>query len=114
MDTQYLALTISIANFALTWGVALYMYLANKNKVTNERINDLQQDIDGWKDDHSERIARLEVHIGAAPNHANLGSLHDKINTVGQAMSGLAGRMDGIEATLRQLTNLIMGKGLGR
>lgn len=112
METQHIALAISAANFILTWGVALYMYLANKNKVTNARINDLQEDIDEWKDDHADRIARLETHIQGAPNHAHLGGLHEKVNSVRNEVSGIAGRLDGIDASLRQLTNIIMQKGL--
>lgn len=112
METQDIALAISAANFALTWGVALYMYLANKNRVTNERITTLQEDIDGKLDDHAERLSALEARVDGVPNHGNLGSLHEKINGVRADVSNLGGRMDGIEATLRQLTNLIMGKGL--
>ncbi|MDP2808659.1 MAG: hypothetical protein Q8O34_00755 [Rhodocyclaceae bacterium] len=112
METQHLALAISAANFALTWGVALYMYLANKNKVTNERINTLQEDIDDKLDDHSERIAKLEVTTERAPNHAHLGSLHEKVNAVDLKVSGIAGRLEGIDASLRQVLSRIMEKGL--
>ena len=112
MELQHIALAISLANFALTWGVALYMYLANKNKVTNERINALQDDIDDWKDDHTERIVALEATAKGAPNHSHLGGLHEKINTVGNDVSGIAGRLDGIESTLRQLTSEILKRGL--
>lgn len=112
METQHLALAISAANFFLTWGVALYMYLANKDKATNSRINDLQDDIDGWKDDHSERIKALETRIDGAPNHGNIGNLHEKINGVRNDVSTISGRLDGIDSTLRQLTNMILERGL--
>lgn len=112
METQHLALAISAANFILTWGVALYMYLANKNKVTNERINTLQEDIDDKLDDHSERIARLEVGTEGAVSFGDLHGLRDKIASVDSKVSGISGRLDGIDATLRQMTGLIMGKGL--
>jgi hypothetical protein len=112
VETQHIALAISAANFILTWGVALYMYLANKDKATNGRISELQEDIDAWKDDHSERIAALEATARGAPNHSHLGGLHEKINGVKTDVSGIAGRLDGIDTSLRQLTNIIMQKGL--
>jgi len=112
METQDIALAISAANFMLTWGVAFYMYIANKNKVTNERINELQADMDGWKDEHADRIARLETRLQGAPNHAHLEGLHEKVNSVRSDVSSIAGRLDGIDASLRQLTNIILQKGL--
>lgn len=115
IDTKLIALIglgLSAANFVLTWGVALYMYLANKNKVTNERINKLQSDIDSWKDDHAERIVSLEAQAKGAPNHEHLGELHEKVNDVDTKVSGIDGRLEGIESTLRQILGQIIGKGL--
>lgn len=129
MELQHLALAISIANFVLTWGVALYMYLANKNKVTNERINKLQDDIDEWKDDHQERIAvletatkgvpthgdriaRLETGAENVPTHDDLGSIHERITALDSKVSAQGGKLDGIDATLRQLLSRVMERGM--
>ena len=53
MSREDIVLAISVANFALTWGVALYMYMANKNKATNERINALETDVETKLDSHT-------------------------------------------------------------
>lgn len=112
MEIQHIALAISIANFVLTWGVALYMYLANKNKVTNERINKLQEDLDEWKDDHSERIAVLETRAKGVPTHDDMGGIHERITAVDLKVSAQGGKLDGIDATLRMLLARITEKGL--
>lgn len=103
MELQHIALAISGANFVLTWGVALYMYLANKNKVTNERINSLQADFDGKLDNHADRIARLEVKADAAPTHDDLSGIHEKINKIGEGMYSLGGKFDGVNTLLQTI-----------
>lgn len=112
MEIQHIALAISVANLALTWGVALYMYLANKNKVTNVRINKLQEDIDEWKFDHSERIVVLETSVKSVPTHDDLGGIHERITDVGLKVSSQGAKLDGIDATLRMLLARITERGM--
>lgn len=110
MEVQHIALAIGVANFALTWGVALYMYLANKNKVTNERITTLQRDIDDKLDDHATRIAKLEVTASAAPTHDDLGDLHEKVNTVDTKVSQLDGKLDGVNNLLHTIHQYLLDR----
>jgi len=123
MEIQHIALAISVANFALTWGVALYMYLANKNKVTNERITKLEEqmgekiqqlddDVEGRLVEYGEKIARLEEGAEHGPTRHDLGLLHEKINGVNAQVSTFSGQLSGIDATLRQIMDRIMAKGL--
>lgn len=112
MEPQNLALTISAANFALTWGVALYMYLSNKNKATNTRITELEKDIDKALDGHTDRIAHLEGVTQKAPTHDDLGKLYDKQNETARAVSQMAGEMKGMNETLRLILAQIAQKGM--
>lgn len=117
IDYPAISLLISAANFALTWGLALYMYLANKNKVTNERINTLQVDVDKKFDDArnrltrleassvhdkaihlegccadiTERVASLEQHAADAPKNDDLARLHARIDEVSGAIKHIQG-----------------------
>lgn len=100
MEIQHVALTISAANFVLLWGIALYMYIINKNKVTNERIGKFQEDVEKKHVDHSSRIAKLEVRGATAPSHSDLFSIHEKINQVDASVSSLAGQFKGVRHLL--------------
>lgn len=114
LDTKFIALVglgISVANFVLTWGVALYMYLANKNKVTNERIDSLEDDVtkqidklreetDQRGDDHDARINRLEVRVEEVPTHEDLSKMHEKINKVSDGVSNIGGELAGVKNLL--------------
>jgi hypothetical protein len=134
MEVQHIALAISIANFVLTWGVALYMYLANKNKVTNGRIDTLttelntkiedlevdmtkkiaaiDDDFEERLDKHSEDLVGLRKGAEHGPTHHDLGQLHEKINAVDVKVSAQGGALAAIDASLRQLTSEITKRGL--
>ena len=118
METQQLLLSLNMANFVLTWGVALYVYLANKNKVTNERINNLQTDIEIWKGSHATRIAVLETDAVHLPSHKDLSSInerihevatkdladiHERINSIADDVSNMSGEFKGVKNLLETI-----------
>lgn len=122
METQQLALGLSAANFVLTWGVALYMYLANKNKVTNERITKLEEDmgqrIEKLDTDveqrlvkHGDQIARLEESDEHGPTHHDLGLLHEKVNNVDSQFKELRGEVAGVRRLLDTIHNHLLARG---
>ena len=125
METQYISLGIAAANFALTWGVALYMYLSNKNKVTNVRIDELERDVntkidkldrdvDQRMDEYREKIAKLEEGAEHGPTLHDLGELHEKINKVGNDLSTIRGEMKGAHSTLSLIHEHLMKGGINK
>lgn len=112
MTREEVTLALGIANFILTWGVALYMYLANKNKATNERIGKLEEDIGDKLDGHIQRITKLETTASAAPSHADLAKVYDSLNTLAATVNQLVGENRGQSDTLRLILNQITEKGM--
>ncbi len=102
-NVQFAALAISAADFVLLWGVALYMHIINKNKVTNERVGAFQKDVDGKLDGHGERISKLEGQRADAPTHEDLSGIHEKINQVDASVNLLAGEFKGVRNLLTSL-----------
>lgn len=130
MTREDMVLALSIINHLLTWGVALYMYMANKNKATNERINKLEDDMEVKLDTHttaeeakfdeisrdlrvsSERIQHLETAATAAPSHADLAKVYDSLNALAGTVNQLVGENRGQSDTLRLILNQITKKGM--
>ena len=112
MEPPNLALAISAANFILTWGVALYMYLSNKTKVTNARIDRLEEDVDGRIDAHADAIARLEQDVRHGPSPEDVKRIHARIDTIDQRLSRMEGEFRGQSDTLRLILNQITQKGM--
>ena len=130
MSREDIVLAISVANFALTWGVALYMYMANKNKATNERINALETDVETKLDSHtrgeekkfdgitvalteySQRIQHLETAIELAPTHHDLAQLYEGQKRSDEKLNQLIGETRGQSDMLRLMMAQITKKGM--
>lgn len=112
MDIETAKFLFQIAQFLLTCGVGFYVYMSNKNTVTNDRITLFQDDVDDRLDSHGERISKVESSCRFHPSHQDLGELHSKINAVDRNVSGLSGKMEGVDANLRLILSRITERGM--
>lgn len=92
--------------------VGLYTAWSGKNKVTSKKISALGKKYDerfekfekehGVKcADHHQRTARLEVMTEKAPDHDDLGEIHEKINDVYGSVERLCGQLGGVSENVR-------------
>jgi hypothetical protein len=112
MSREDLTMAIAVANFILTWGVALYMYLANKNKATNERIGKLEEDLSDKIDGHGDRITHLETVTEMAPTHNDLGRVYEAQKVSDEKLNQLIGETRGQSDLLRLIMAQITKKGM--
>lgn len=112
MSREEITLALAVANFVLTWGVALYMYLANKNKATNQRIGELEEDLMEKYDDHGNRITHLETVIEMAPTHHDLAKVYEAQKRSDEKLNQLIGENRSQTDTLRLILNQITQKGM--
>lgn len=96
MDIEAAKFLFQIAQFVMLCVVSFYVYMSNKDKVTNDRVTGLQDDLQAKHEDHSQRIAKLEE----GPTHDDLGKLRASLSEVGNGVSNLAGELVGIKTTL--------------
>lgn len=99
---------------ALNAGVWLYLFLVNRNRVTNERITDLEKDVDTKMDNHSDRLARLEQNVRHAPTHEDLKRIHSRIDEVGGGVKRLEGEFSGANHMLRTIHEFLLNNGGGK
>lgn len=81
-------------------GVWLYLYLVNRNRVTNERIDKLEEGVNKRLNNHTDRLARLEQDARHAPTHDDLKRLHTRIDEVNNSLKRLEGEFSGANHTL--------------
>ncbi len=108
-----------IVNAAGNLAIGAWLYLDRKADKTNNRIDEIGnrvKELDGHIADKLEtqggRIAHLEAHAEDAPTHADLGTLHDKINALAAQSAAQGGKLDGIDATLRLILVRITERGM--
>lgn len=108
MDMEFLKFGFQVLQFLLTGGIGIYVYLTNKNKVTNDRISKLEDDIDEKLDSHVERIAKIEARAEKAPTHKDMAEIHEKINQVSACVNRLEGEFSGATRTLQLIHETLM------
>lgn len=101
---------ITIANL----GVWLYMYLLNRNRVTNERINRMEVGMTDTIGAHSDRLSRLEKDVSHSPTHDDLGKLYERMNDLEHRLgdrienvNGAIKRIEGENAAQTRILNLV-------
>lgn len=107
MDLELAKFLFQVLTFLMTGGIGIYVYLTNKDKVTNDRIGKLEDDLDEKLYGHAGRIATLE---SGAIKHKDMAELHEKINCVSGDMKALSGEFTGVRNLLMML-NEYMVKG---
>ena len=108
MDVEALKLGFQVLQFLITGGIGIYVYMSNKNKVTNDRIGKLEDDIDSKIDGHSERIARIEARAEKAPTHDDLAKVYEKVNQVSDCVSRLEGEFSGVSRVVNLIHETLM------
>lgn len=108
MDKGMLEFGFQVLQFIVTGVVGIYVYLTRKDTVTNERIGKLEAHIEEKIDDHSARLAHLETEVRAAPSHADIVKLYDKLNEFNAQLNHLTGEFKGANRTLNLIHETLM------
>lgn len=83
MDTDTMRLLFDIAQFAMTGAIGFYVYLSNKNRVTNERITKIEEHVYGRLNSTESRLAGLDERIEHLPSKDNMIDLIAKVERIG-------------------------------
>ena len=94
---------LAVANFALTWGLAFYIHLINKDKATTDRMERLEGDLVQRLSQHSDRLTKVESQLSNMPSHTDLGKLYDRLNDQSRDVARMAGELSQINDNLRLL-----------
>ena len=108
MDTETLNFYFDVAQFFATGAIGVYVYISNKNRVTNDRITVLESDLDARLEGQSVRVAKLEEAAEHAPTHGDLGELHKRVTEVGGEVKLLRGEFHGAKHVLDVIHNHLM------
>ena len=111
MDLELAKFLFQVLTFLMTGGIGIYVYLSNKDKVTNDRIGKLEDDLDAKLDTHIERIVALETKAESSLTHNDLADIHEKINKIDTDISSLSGEFSGVRNLLNTLHHYLLNGG---
>lgn len=101
MDWTAAKFWLDFINFILTLAIGLYVYIATRHRVTNERIGEMERDVDTKLDLHSDRLARLETAMERAPTHEDLKRIHERIDQAVKELAAIGGEFKGVAKALQ-------------
>jgi hypothetical protein len=94
---------IAASNFVLTWGIAFYVHVGNKTKVTSDRMERLEAEFGARLATHADRLIHAESTLALMPNHDDLSKLSRDLNETTNMVSRLAGELSQMNDNLRML-----------
>ncbi len=106
MDIELIKLVFSGGQFLLTCAIGVWLYFDRRGDKTNDRITELQGDVDDRLDSAASRLAHLEARMSGAPTHGDLSKMYDRLNGVAESV----GRLEGETKTQSDLLRLILGR----
>jgi tetrahydromethanopterin S-methyltransferase subunit G len=112
VSTEDFKIGLQIVNMIATFGVGIYVWISTQDKVTNKRISDLEDKVDGRIDNYAERIARVEQDLHHAPTQDDIKRLHARIDTIDQRLSRMEGEFKSQNELLRMILSRIAEKGM--
>jgi len=87
--------------------IGVMNWLHNRQRVTNDTINRLQNNIDERLDKHTERLTRVEADMRNVPNHADLAEIYREMRTISATMATINAAMTSNAATLKALNDQV-------
>lgn len=112
MTSEEVKIGLQILNMIATFGVGIYVWISTQDKVTNKRISDLEEKVDGRIDQYAERIARVEQDQLHAPTHDDIKRIHARIDAIDQRLSRIEGEFKTQGDLLRMILSKIADKGM--
>lgn len=103
---------LQVVHILVTFGIGIYVWASNRHRVTNQRISDLEESMDGRLDTHAERLVRLETQFRCMPTHDDLGKLYTAQNETSKQVAQLVGTVSSMNTNLSSILSHITNKGL--
>jgi hypothetical protein len=97
-----------IAQFAVTAAVGFYVYISNRQRVTQERLVTLEREVDGRLDDHAERITKLEGRVEYLPTHGDLQSIREGLSAQNALISGMAESLAALRQSVDRINDYLL------
>ena len=111
LDYPAMKFLLDLIQMVITLLIGLYVWQSNRHRVTNERISELESDMDERLDKYAERITTLEVRAGAAPTHDDLKRMHKRLDIMNGELQHLSGESSAARRTLDLIHEYLMNNG---
>lgn len=103
MNIETIQLVLTTINMIGTGAVYLYVHIQSRQRVTEDRLRRLADDIDDRLDGHGQRLAKLEQARQGEVNHDHLAELWQAFRSTQALLSEIKGKQDTFHDMLKEL-----------
>ncbi len=103
MTLEQIQLALAALNSLGTFAVWLYVRIQAKQRVTLERIRQLEANLDERLDDHAQRLAGLEQARSGGVRHADLEKIWEAMRGQQSMLHEIKGRQEAANRLLEEL-----------
>jgi len=114
MTYDAIKIWVDVAQFVITGGIGVYIYLINKNDATNSRISSFEASTDDRLDDHHTRLATVEAQIKQMPTHGDLGEVRESVASLQAETKNQTEILRGIQKQVSRLTDFLLDNPIKR
>lgn len=114
MEYDALRFWFDVVQVAGTVAIGIYVWLANRQRVTTQSIRALEQDVDERLDDHGTRLTRLEEEVRHLPTHDDIGGVFKRIDQIHGDLKELTGAMSGVKRAVDLINEHLLNGGRRR
>lgn len=111
-----------IVDIIVTALVGAYLWLSNKSKVTNDKIDALEDgltvqleklktNLDRVYQEHDRRITKLEARLDRMPTYDDINSLQNGIAGFSHAVGKIEGELTSLKTSVERLTQILLERG---
>lgn len=91
---------LQIGQIVITAILAFVFWLVGRDRVTTDRINKFQADVDDRMNDHATRLTKVEAAMEHVPGRDSIGKIHARLDRVQQDLAETKGELRGMHKTL--------------
>lgn len=97
----------SIVEFLITAGVWLYVWVANRNRVTQESAQRVEKELRGKIQTQEIEITTLKANVHALPTQIQMAAISNKVGEIDGDMKGVKAELKGLNEKFAHFTSSV-------
>ncbi len=107
MEPSWISATVALVNMLGTIAVALWVWLDGRNRVTTDRVADVER----RQSDADARLDVVDARLGLTPAHEDLGRVYGRLEAINAHLKELGGEVHGLVRQVAMLNQHLLDRG---
>lgn len=104
MDIEKIGLVIKFLEFVFVIVGCVYAWWNSKTRATKQGFDGVNNRVN----DQENRINLLKQQLDASPSHREIGEVHNRVDQIGQSVTGIQGEMKQMNNTMLLIQQTLM------